>query len=274
MRVYKYMSLDSFRKSAAGGCLFLKASRFSDFNDPFEGKGVVIGFPSVQFAREWVEEFKLTELISDIKNDEIVRAACIGNIVGQFSWANIFDFYKRVVCFSDIKIQSKNELLMWSHYADSGRGVRLEIELDDIEFDLTDVLYDDYRPILNLENVQTFTSEINEEFQRYIKRCLLSKPSCWRYECEKRLVKSLDYNHFCFASPMEERKPANKREYLLKLPSGSLKEVIVGPKVSDVSEVQKVMQCVKNDGFTDVSYKRVVYAKKTYGYDIVNLFND
>lgn len=274
MRVYKYMSLDSFRKSAAGGCLFLKASRFSDFNDPFEGKGVVIGSPSVQFAREWVEEFNLSELISDIKNDEIVRAVCVGNMAGKFSWANIFDSYIRAVCFSDIKILPENELLMWSHYADSGRGVRLEIELDEQEYPLEDVVYREGRPKLNLGEVQTLSSRKDETLQAFISKCLLSKPRCWQYECEKRLVKPIEFKHFQPLSVIDGFKLNRDQAYLLKLSKDSLKEVVVGAKVENVGQIQEFMMRVKEDGFLDVQFKRAVFNRKTYGYDVINLFND
>lgn len=274
MRVYKYMSLDAFRKSAIGGCLFLKASRCSDFNDPFEGKGVVTGTPTVQFAREWIEEFNLSGLISDLKKDEIVKAACIGNMAGQFGWANIFDSYMRVVCFSDVNILPANELLMWSHYADSGRGVRLELDLDEHVYGLEDVVYSDIRPKLNLDDVQTLSSRHDEKLQDFIKRCLLSKPNCWQYECEKRLVKPIEFEHFCDASPMEKHKHNWQRGCFLKLHGSALKEVVVGPKIEDVSQVQHGMQSIKNDGFSEVCFNRVVFNSETYGYDAIKLFND
>ena len=273
MRVYKYMSMDAFKKSAVGGQLFLKASRLYEFNDPFEGTGIICGEPSIQFAKEWNEYFNLTENGSN-NNDETVKGLCRGHMIGSWHQAKIFDSWMRVVCFSDVGVSNKvNELLMWSHYADFGRGVRLELELDEMQFHLKDVVYRIDRPKLELEQVKSFSSSIDETLFSFINSCLLSKPLCWQYEHEKRLVEKTDFHHFCYQTPADELKHESEQDLLLKITGESLKEVVVGPKIMNVGKVQDEIKQVRENGFNAVSFKRAIFDQESYGYKITNLFN-
>ncbi|EGR0465773.1 DUF2971 domain-containing protein [Vibrio cholerae] len=118
-----------------------------------------------------------------------------------------------------------NNLLMWSHYADGGAGFVLGLDLNSAncshiktlseEFTIDDVQYEDELPNLN---------DIDP------KQLFLTKPKCWKYEEEARilaisnpeyLVPSHDYS-----IPM----------FLYSLPKDAIKKVYVGPNASELTK--------------------------------------
>lgn len=280
MRVYKYMSLENFKKTVIGGRLFLKASRPSEFNDPYEGKGVIEGEPSIGFAREWLDEFSLWDIVNESDSadrESLIKIVCRANMKGQFDWFGFFDDMLRVVCFSDPKVlsQTGSDLLMWSHYADSGRGVRLEIELEDQQFPVKQVRYRDLRPRLDLGHVEHCDASRDKSFAEYLCDCVLTKPKVWHYEQERRLVLFLSQGleQLRYVSPLEQYKPLSKRDYVLEIPGECLKEITLGPKVDHVGDAQERMKAIRNDGFANVSFKRAMFGDE-YAYWYVNLFNE
>lgn len=278
MRVYKYMSLASFRKSVVGGQVFLKTSRPSEFNDPYEGKGVIVGDPSVAFAHEWVKAFSLEHIVEEGKSldeDTLMRIVCKGNMVGQFSWFDFFDDLVRIVCFCspDAVLRPESDLLMWSHYADSGRGVRLELELDDSTFILKDIKYSETRPKLDLSLVTHCDPRADSVFANFLNDCILTKPRAWAYELEKRLVLSKNSDRLRYASPMDEYKRASERDFVLRLPGECLKAVSLGAKIGNFANAQDLMKKVRNDGFGHVKFARAIFGD-SYAYDYANLFDD
>lgn len=278
MRVYKYMSLTSFRKSVLGGQVFLKTSRPSEFNDPYEGKGVIVGDPSVAFAHEWVKAFSLEQIVEEGKSldeDTLMRIVCKGNMVGRFGWFNFFDDLVRIVCFCspDAVLRPESDLLMWSHYADSGRGVRLELELDDSTFSLKDIVYSEARPKLDLRLVAHCDPRTDPVFAKFLNDCILTKPRAWAYELEKRLVLSKDSDQLRYASPMDEYRGASECDLVLRLPGECLKAVSLGAKMDNLVNTQDLMKKVRNDGFGHVKFARAIFGD-TYAYDYANLFDD
>lgn len=276
MRVYKYMSLENFKKTVIGGRLFLKASRPSEFNDPYEGKGVIKGEPSIGFAREWVDTFSLWSIIKIPKDRvSVIKSACIGNVKGQFEWADFFDDLIRIVSFSSTTIteQIGSDLLMWSHYADSGRGIRLTLDLDENKFPLKDAIYEASRPVLDLSKVAHCDVQRDNVFADYLGKCIVTKPKAWEYESEKRLVLPVDSEHLRFMTPADEYKNKQQRNLLLELPGTSLEEIALGVKVENVSQSQEMMKLVRADGFGHVRFYRAVF-EDAYAYKYVNLFNE
>lgn len=273
MRVFKYMTNDSFEKSVFGGHVFLRASRMSDFNDPFEGSGTLKGNPSVTFAHEWLALRYLKDEAS--KDDATVQILCKANMLGAFGECTIFDELVRVVSFCRADINSSSDILMWSHYADSGKGVRLEFELDETQFPLKHVVYDAPRPCLDLCKVEHCDVSRDTEFANFLCDCVLKKPQAWHYECEQRLVLFLshDSGRLHYISPIDQYKPVLKRDYLIEVPSECLKGIAIGPKIGHVGNAQDRMAAVRENGFAHVEFTRAIL-DADYTYRYVNLFNE
>ncbi len=91
----------------------------------------------------------------------------------------------RVVCFSASTATALNEILMWAHYADKHRGMRIGFDLParTSRFTLQRVEYSDSRVAVDMGDF-----EGSQGVQEAIKRSLRSKSTAWAYEHEYRLM--------------------------------------------------------------------------------------
>ena len=76
--------------------------------------------------------------------------------------------------------ESADDILMWSHYADSHRGVCLRFSTEIGFFkDAQQVVYQDERPVVNL---------IRDTPHVYQRKAVLYKSCHWEYEEEWRII--------------------------------------------------------------------------------------
>jgi hypothetical protein len=98
----------------------------------------------------------------------------------------LMDRQLRVVCFSADDARPLDEILMWSHYADCHRGVRIGFEFPDgitSPFKIIQVTYQDTRVAIDL-SLGSEMPRVSEALEQSIK----TKSSSWAYEREHRLV--------------------------------------------------------------------------------------
>jgi len=96
----------------------------------------------------------------------------------------------RVVCFSAADATPLNEILMWSHYASSHRGVRIGFQFPDgitWPFKICPVTYQAARVEIDLSSTEE-TLVILEQLKLAIK----TKSTAWAYERECRLITNPD----------------------------------------------------------------------------------
>lgn len=89
------------------------------------------------------------------------------------------------LCFSSEAVTNE---LMWGHYADGGRGVCMELESDDLEFE-SDVLFPvNYTtpPTMEISSFFDPSSERQAELKRTMMDVLKTKSRAWSYEQEQR----------------------------------------------------------------------------------------
>lgn len=101
------------------------------------------------------------------------------NIVAFVMRDNIKEVLKGfgACCFA----RKVDNLLMWSHYADSHRGFCMEFDTSKDPFDAAeDVQYSDYYPELDLEKLLSNKEPVLREY-------LYTKANCWRHEGELRI---------------------------------------------------------------------------------------
>ncbi|MFB2649527.1 DUF2971 domain-containing protein [Shewanella mangrovisoli] len=165
--IYKYMSevaAISFLKDP-----WIRVTPKAALNDPFECR------PTQLTKERIVKKFKGQKSLSTQPN------LIIHNFEGVMDYFGIVSLSK-----------SFNDLLMWSHYADSHKGLMLEFDLDEIK-KLT-ILYDDkiednvqYTHSRAFEGVGNSLNEIRRHY-------FLSKSPPWGYENEYRLVLPINLN--------------------------------------------------------------------------------
>ncbi|MCI6989734.1 MAG: DUF2971 domain-containing protein [Campylobacter sp.] len=127
----------------------LYAGKFDKFNDPFEGLYIIT-----------------SDKVDAVKN------------YNAKIWEN---GYKNNICCFSLKdeIDIYSDALMWSHYANSSRGIRIEFDLDP-SFEADEVKY------LDFGDFPTINSD--EEFARKFKKIMTTKHKAWKYERENRVL--------------------------------------------------------------------------------------
>lgn len=89
----------------------------------------------------------------------------------------------RLCCFSMPVVDPRAEILLWSHYARSHKGARIEFELDEGSLPLFRVEYSHQRCAIDLERFgdPAHTNEI-------LQKSFTTKADAWAYEHEIRLI--------------------------------------------------------------------------------------
>lgn len=215
--VYKYMSYDAFLRTVTPVGIYLKVSNPSEFNDPFDCTGTAKG----NWSKKLVEECRNEFGGHSADAQECLKCEIEGR---EFVGAN-----HRIICFADKHRIEKSgrEKLMWSHYADSCRGVRLCFDAEKIGFDIEPVKYSRKLPTLNFKSMK---SDGNGGFvtpKGFYHSCLTVKDVCWNYECEKRAI---------FAANDARIVKDEKGVEIVEIPQEALVEVVLGCEV-DICEM-------------------------------------
>lgn len=155
-----------------------------------------------------------------------------------------------IKCFSE----NKNDLLMWSHYGDSYKGMCVEYDFsklsDDILFHLFPVMYSNKRyPITTLSNAVNDLYEVKKaNKEKYypdlyeslmdIMSMFLKKPECWQYEAEWRIIATYAqiYNAATdFDGEIENAVLYNINDKIFSV-KDCIKAVYLGPKIPQVQK--------------------------------------
>jgi hypothetical protein len=203
--LYKYRSLSAegrdytLRTISEGQIWF---SSLSQFNDPFEAR-VSVDMDGDDGA--WRREFGVPRP-TNLKIDELVRELEQGiredaDKLGMF-------------CMS----AKANDLLMWSHYADSHKGLCLGFRTtgDSILWDAQPVDYSVDYPVINYFRMS---------LEHRVRAMLLRKASHWAYEEEWRAIRT------------------GPEPGLASYPNGMLASVILGAEISRIDR-ETVLQAV------------------------------
>lgn len=214
MKYYRYMNFN--RGVELLEKRRLRLSSVSWFNDPFDCYGITEGLMSDESCwyfvnrdlSRWrsflVDQIGSVDSILSASASEIVdliqtrMESCRGKesyLPAEVAKEWLIDQQYRLMCLSGAETYDDGrDILMWSHYADSCRGARVELEINNDDLPtgcrISPIDYCDVRPVLSLAKTTTWDSD-DREYIRYVEECLWSKCSAWRYENEFRLVVDL-----------------------------------------------------------------------------------
>jgi hypothetical protein len=225
--LYKYRSLEG------SGALYLKRLLLHDeiyfasrkaFNDPFEcrpkfsfdgskqqlrryAKRVLTGDPNLTSARR-------KSLISQIVRDRRTRLATDAETLAA-EWGEMLDRDIGIYCLS----ARPNDLLMWSHYADSHRGVCVRFDRcqDPLLKNVMRVNYQTEYPVMR---------PLIDRGVATARRVFLTKSDHWGYEEEWRIVDM-------------SRGPGIRR-----IVPSAISGIILGARISD-SDREKVLTWIQ-----------------------------
>ena len=181
-KLYHYTSLDSFSKIWVSGHLLFANSKGT--NDIFESKKVLsIGKCTLPY------------------NNESTQYEVMGHFNKMF-WDEV-DKYKQISLVKDYSdnIPGYSSPMMWGHYAERGKGVCIEIDLEQIIIPKNDcyshsIRYTKNVPIIDLNNGEILSTPalIQNFIKRNIHRIFFNKHNHWKFENEYRIIsKTLDY---------------------------------------------------------------------------------
>ena len=250
MLCYKYMSYERFVESILPGGAFIKVSRPCEFNDPFDCFGILKGDFNENVAREYYNLF-----CAGIDNSCLDIVSKV-NFQARLLYRKFFDEWFRILSLTDASsVTSSGEALMWSHYGDNAKGVRLTLDF------ITKpkvIRYSDNPPVLDCNNVAAMNPLKDNALRVFLDECLTTKSTYWEYERECRLIISVQDEKLSPMTASDAVKPIMERNFVLLLPKESVKEVAVGPECPDVSIVQKYVSDLKRSGYENLDLLKAV----------------
>jgi len=200
MLVWRYMSFKYGVQSAMTGRF--KLARVQDLNDLYEMRGACVGTmkPSVEaeMMSEIVKRYSATPSVNKDGLQKRDIEAVLKDVKTRYTQMmnyvcfcrETYEERQRVLCFTDASIVDNNsDLLLWGHYADKGRGVRVLADLPE-DYIIGNVKYSEQRPVLDLSALNT--CEDLDAWGQFIMDSVFTKGLGWSYEHEVRLVTSKD----------------------------------------------------------------------------------
>lgn len=280
MELYKYMSAEKFETHIING----PTIRFTppwEFNDPFEFFPAVKGCYDINVvvdkaaeifeshAAKRAEELDLnneTRNRLEEKKADIINKSIEKTIIASSRQEYFRNIFKGIGVFS--ATSEKNNILMWSHYADSHKGVALIIDKENSFFNFSITVnidnnkYEMYK--FKFENV---TYENNRP-ERYIdkklsRKIFYTKYTCWNYEKEYRYV-TLLHNDMPY-----QWKDIGKG--VCSLPKDVIKGVIFGCMCTDEQIEGWRRQLADKGGFEHLKFYKAEMDKLEYKLNIVPL---
>lgn len=180
----------------------MKFSYAEEYNDPFDSKLIFNVDSSIESILRHLEKTPIDEstkqlLRTRIRNGEITKDEYAGVA---------YEAAKRTImssCFSGISPDTSKSLLLWSHYADSHKGVcigirdcsstdiaALKFNVEDTCSDLSSIYADGLFPIYKVSYSESDIVEwkpFDQDIRIFID-AHRNKAKCWEYEDEYRLI--------------------------------------------------------------------------------------
>lgn len=262
VKCYRYLSgwwEKSLRESR------LKLSAATEFNDAFDCSGTCIGeFSEEVIARHLkrpssVIPLELVNVLCDKSILPTMRHEYSSKIARCLMERTLFSS-QTILCFSNPKTIGADSL-MWSHYGNKWRGVRLGFELlyenhynvmhiTTSPYALSPIKYSSRRPILNLSKIEEVESD--PLYSRYFYDTLYTKAEPWSYENEWRL--------FCDEKFSSEDKGMRFWDFNKVL----LRTIDIGPGIT-VDQQDRIL-CISKAFYPHVKVRSVVMSDSDYNF--------
>lgn len=258
--IYKYCDrwgVDILRR------LQLKVTPPNEFNDPFEFSPKSVGKLSLKAAKEQVTdhetmmlmftqlgipqtEFPLYESILKANIDMVAahHALNTSTVIQKLCLGHL-DFVSRefgVVCF----VQHWDVPLMWSHYADSHRGLVIGFDAGHSFFAQSNLRQVDYSS--KRVSFDVSWTPGSPDVSKAIGDLMVRKSRCWKYEQEWRML-------LCLKGLEQRLLPNGKPGHFLTIPREVIVELILGCRCS--GQLEKEVRAVMETGRLNLTLDRV-----------------
>ena len=257
--IYKYANISNAIKILKSGKIIL--TNPLEFNDPFDSE-LLIKNEDYEKAIELIKNYcffkvlsnktnnkNIKKMMNEIKKEKIYKYNEF-NILGNFSKKNDINFINNIKkkvdeirnsaligCFS----KTNNNILMWSHYADSHKGVCIEFE-EERKNIFKDVSYSETREYFDINFVvskllafdflnKKYDLNDNALFDKIMKPFYV-KSKDWEYEQEIR----------CVLSNNECPKNIDDKKYGIDM---KIKKIYLGIRVENNDELKELIEIAK-----------------------------
>jgi hypothetical protein len=264
----------------------LKVSSPSEANDPFEflpasEKSLTKQDIKRRFRTDEKKNYEAMKATGRIKNkkqyDSVfrgIKSKIIDNLQREFSDENILEFIKkmrtkmdesvRFVSFSSEYCSEQDQILLWSHYARSHRGIKLYFDVHNFlsasnlaPNSIQEVKYSARRPEID------FSQNLDSSYsQEQIRKTFVTKSIAWKYESEYRLIL---LPSICIEVEIENQKKIS----MISFPPSSLVRIDLGLYCD---EKQKIFQELNANHFKHVELYQAKLSDNMYKleYDRIN----
>lgn len=227
-----------------------------DFNDPLDSAGCAIGALDRKVIKDFWHRDK--DEACKLAKSEAKRVggvmpqdegSCLMYLQRNLSLLlsdEINDRQRIGACYGCLcaSLDGHDDMLMWAHYGDSGKGVCIVLDLDHLVKTMVGVAtvravtYTDAIPVCDLSLIRSYPED--ETLRTYLSKLLSTKSKAWEYEKECRLIADVKKNrvekHFG---------EDGKVDRYITLPRDSVKQLIFGPCV-DLVEIDKAIHVLKD----------------------------
>jgi Protein of unknown function (DUF2971) len=212
------------------------------FNDPFDCQlKPVTNFTERQFEKYLNEQIKNGN--TDESKAEIIKKNLSLNEKKKIVETSITDNLKSKGVLCLCANEKPDNLLLWSHYSDSHKGICLKFDMNkDLDFFTTplNVIYSDDYP-----QYDHFTEQ-----EKVVDKMIKTKSNHWCYEKEIRIVKS--------------------KNGLEQFNKSALVEVIFGCKMSNHKR-DCIIKLIEDNDYPNVKFKQAIKKESSFKLDIVNV---
>lgn len=146
-------------------------------------------------------------------------------------------------------------MLMWSHYGDASRGIRITIDVDTSKIKCKRVQYRKTLPSLNLATVKSRDPFIDAEMRRFLIQCLLTKNIVWKYERERRIVFDVHSSTIQRWSARDEERKIEDARFMWRPEKAVIKEVCLGSESCRAPEKPEELKAYLNQLNSEHGYK-------------------
>lgn len=261
-RVYKYLSSDRARSVLAK--LLIRFSQASSLNDALEFKPALKGLGTPEQVRAGVRsrlEVKFPEIYDQIKKqnppqkaneliEDLVSVAA-NRVAADNDQRCVKEVYRQLdENFGVLSLsETPSSTLMWSYYADGGRGVLIEF---DGEHEWFWAKKDDGDSFRHLRQVG-YLERAPEYFLNLSGDQLYTKSVEWSHEKEWRIIRN--FNDACEKRGTDSH---GTEVLLFAIPPASVKSVVFGYKATEESIQQLKAAVAANPLLSHVTFQRAV----------------
>ena len=255
-----------------------KVLRPLDTNDPYEMMGACCGKFAPEVESSFLENMCQKWMVEAMRHGDSPRFPRLSDVKERVNNYKYFldkllmerqtqQLLHRILCFVDLdKINDLSDQLLWGHYGDGGRGVRIWFDAGKLDLaygKVYPVSYGDKRPLLDLGKLKSH--EIDASWRGFLKEVLFTKSLAWAYEAEQRMLVShrASGDVVCVKDGVELI--LLPQEAILRIdfgPSGMIKDTIAAiDELRGIPSLKHVEFYVANFSKDEYKYEYLTYDK-------------